>query len=434
MKEHVETLPFQAGVAVRDMTPREPIWMGGFSFRDRPFEAVPTPPFARALALTEASGDAGVVIVAMDHVGLSRELTREIEETCATRFGWDRQRLILFCSHTHSGPSSWPSVWMEGGAEEIAKVEAHNRWMVGQIVEAVGEALANRQPARLGFSQGLAGFGVNRRRARSGCRHFPGPVDQDVPVLRVVSAQGETKAIVFGYACHATSLADYDISGDWPGFACAAIGERHPGAMAFFIPGCGADINPLPRLLPGREEALSRAYGGIMADAVELALTTDDSGQERELSGPLTVHHGVTELFYDQLPGEAEIAALQQHPDADMRRSGRDLLTRLHSPEGLPVSLEYPAWVIRIGELLWIALSGEVTVDYALTLKERHGWDTTWVSAYASPTEAYFPSHRVWREGGYEGGDCLLRSSHPSRFREDGETRLLALMEGLISK
>ena len=73
-----------------------------------------------------------------------------------------------------------------------------------------------------------------------------------------------------------------------------------------------------------------------------------------------------------------------------------------------------------------------MTVDYALALKERYGWDTTWVSSYASPTMTYFPSRRVWQEGGYEAADCMLCSSHPSRFREDVETQVLALVEQLI--
>ncbi len=424
---------FTAGIARRNVTPAESVWMGGFSFRDHPSESVLRPLWAKVFVLAGTDGDIGLVVVAVDRVGLSWELMGSIEAECAVRFGMARERIIIFCSHTHSGPSDWPSVWMNNDADEIAKVKKYSRWMVGQVVEAVGEALAARQPVSLGFSQGVAGFGVNRRRERPGCRHFPGPVDQDVPVLRVSDAQGKALAIIFGYACHATSLAGYEISGDWPGFACEVIEERHPSAAAFFIPGCGADINPLPRLLPGREVALSRAYGEIMADAVELALPTNDSVKKRPLSGPLTVRRGVAELYYEKLPSAAEIAALRQHPEADMRRSGQHLEALLQSPEGLPASLKYPAWVIRIGDLLWIALSGEVTVDYALTLKERYGWETTWVSAYASPTTAYFPSHRVWEEGGYEAGDCMLRSSHPSRLREDVETHILELVNQLAS-
>ncbi len=425
-------IPFAAGISRRDITPKENIWMGGFAFRNHPSESVLAPLWAKALALSEADGDAGLVVVTIDRVGLSTELMGSIETECEDRFGLAREKLVIFCSHTHSGPMDWPSVWMKDDPEEIAKVEKYSQWMVERVVDAVGEAIAHRKPASLGFSQGLAGFGVNRRRARPGCRHFPGPVDQDVPVLRIADAEGKNMAILFGYACHATSLAGYEISGDWPGFACEMIEGRHAETTAFFIPGCGADINPLPRLLPGREVALSKMYGEIMANAVDLTLSTNDSGKERPLSGPLTIRRGEAELFYENIPGEAEIAVLQQHFDPMMRRSGRDLHAMSKSPEGIPLSLKYPAWVMRMGDLLWIALSGEVTVDYALALKARYGWETTWVSAYASPVKTYFPSRRVWQEGGYEAGDCMVSSSHPSRFREDVETRILEMVENLV--
>ena len=78
-------------------------------------------------------------------------------------------------------------------------------------------------------------------------RYLPGPVDHDVPVLTVRQTDGKLLAIVFGYACHATVLNEYQINGDWPGYAQKSLEELHPGAIAMFVAGCGADLNPLPR-------------------------------------------------------------------------------------------------------------------------------------------------------------------------------------------
>ena len=46
-----------------------------------------------------------------------------------------------------------------------------------------------------------------------------GPVDHDVSVLRVEDADGQLKAVLFGYACHATTLSFQQLCGDYPGFA-----------------------------------------------------------------------------------------------------------------------------------------------------------------------------------------------------------------------
>lgn len=74
-------------------------------------------------------------------------------------------------------------------------------------------------------------FIINRRMFSGGRVVFgeepDGPVDWDVPVLLVKSAAGATRAIVFGYACHATTITGkplfgddwYSVSADYVGYA-----------------------------------------------------------------------------------------------------------------------------------------------------------------------------------------------------------------------
>ena len=52
-------------------------------------------------------------------------------------------------------------------------------------------------------------------------------------------------------------------------------------------------------------------------------------------------------------------------------------------------------------DLTWIALGGEVVVDYSFRLKRELG-SSTWVTAYANDVMGYIPSLRVLKEGGYE--------------------------------
>ena len=46
-----------------------------------------------------------------------------------------------------------------------------------------------------------------------------GPVDHDVPVLRVTDAEGKPRAVLFGYACHNTNMGDLHFRGDYAGYA-----------------------------------------------------------------------------------------------------------------------------------------------------------------------------------------------------------------------
>ena len=63
----------------------------------------------------------------------------------------------------------------------------------------------------------------------------------------MTAADGTLRAVLFGYACHNTTLSFYEWCGDYAGFAQIEIQAKHPGAVALFWMGCGGDANPLPR-------------------------------------------------------------------------------------------------------------------------------------------------------------------------------------------
>ena len=70
-----------------------------------------------------------------------------------------------------------------------------------------------------------------------------------MPVLKITGPDGKLRAVLFGYACHNTTLTAevYQLSGDYAGFAAAELEAKHPGATALFLMLCGADQNPSPR-------------------------------------------------------------------------------------------------------------------------------------------------------------------------------------------
>lgn len=119
----------------------------------------------------------------------------------------------------------------------------------------VGESLSKLAPASLAVGEGKATFAVNRRNNREAdvpdliAKGTPlvGPVDHAVPVLTVTRPDGKLEAVLFGYACHPTTLSFLTWCGDYPGFAQVEIEKAHPGTTAMFVNTCGGDQNPLPR-------------------------------------------------------------------------------------------------------------------------------------------------------------------------------------------
>ena len=127
-----------------------------------------------------------------------------------------------------------------------------------------------------------------------------GPVDHDVPVLSV-RAGDKLKAVLFGYACHATVLDIYQWTGDHPGFAMLAVEEQHPGTQAMFWAGCGADQNPLPR----RTVELAQKYGSQLAHAVADVL----DGAMRPISGDLKTAYAEIDIGFAHDPDARTVAA-----------------------------------------------------------------------------------------------------------------------------
>src|SRR5262249_22296290 len=142
----------------------------------------------------------------------------------------------------------------------------------------------------------------------------------DVPVLRVTAPDGHLRAVVFGYACHNTTLQFYQWCGDYAGFAQAMLQQRHPSAAALFWIGCGADANPLPR----GTVALCRKYGKELADAVD-----DVLGETMApVQGTFAARYATVALPLDKLPTRELLAAdLLSKQIAVRRRAQR--LTRV---------------------------------------------------------------------------------------------------------
>jgi hypothetical protein len=399
---------FDAGVASVDITPKESVWLAGFASRTKPSEAVESPLHAKALALRDETGKLWVIVTS-DLIGIRRPVADAIAERCLAKYGVARDRLLLNASHVHSGPE----LSLGGGPVPPERqkrqqvTEKYTRELVERIVDVVGRSIGSLAPARLEFGQGLAGFAVNRRRSRPNTRQLPGPVDHDVPVLAVRAADGKVRAILFGYACHPTTMAAYFITADYPGYAQTELEKMHPGAVALFVQGCGADANPLPRFhgsdpaLIRRSLELSKLYGKVLAESVDLTLR----GKLVPLAGPIRTAFEYVDIPFETRPAREELERRRKGADPERRAQAERILRALDAGTQPPERQPYAIQVCHFGTgLKMIALAGEVVVDYALRIKAAYGWETTWMAAYSNDVPGYIPSRRVLLEGGYETG------------------------------
>ena len=100
------------------------------------------------------------------------------------------------------------------------RIERYLSGLHTNVVNLVGQALADLKPARLGYTRARAGFAMNRRLPTAkepiNSPYPDGPVQHEVPVLRVDEPDGKKlRAVLFGYACHNTTLSFYQFCGDY---------------------------------------------------------------------------------------------------------------------------------------------------------------------------------------------------------------------------
>lgn len=416
--------PFKAGAASKVITPVGPLWMAGYGSRNKECETTHHNLWVKALAIEDTAGNAAILLTS-DLCGIPRSIAEDVTAAVIKDTGLKREQLMLTCSHTHCGPVVKENLMdmYPLNKEQAERVIAYTQKLRAMMIEVMVKAWNARKPASLSYGKGTARFAVNRRQVtKNGIingNNPEGPVDPDVPVLRVQDEKGKTIAVVFGYACHNTTMPFYEWCGDYAGFAQIEIEKKHPGALAMFWIGCGADANPLPR---GKIE-LCEKYGKELAAAVNETLKEE----MKPLSAKLTTKYKEITLDFDAIPGKEKWEVDAGSKNIAIANRAKRMLDHLKTGKIPDHYSHYPVQVWKLGDdLTWVSLGGEVVIDYNTRLKKELGKGRPlWITGYANDVVAYIPSERVLKEGGYEADSSQIYYGHPTKWAPGIEERII---------
>ncbi|MBK7929041.1 MAG: neutral/alkaline non-lysosomal ceramidase N-terminal domain-containing protein [Bryobacterales bacterium] len=422
---------YRAGSAKVDITPKELIWLSGYASRNKPAEGTLQPLYAKALAIQDKKG-ARVVMVTTDLIGLSRTITEAVAARLAKEHGIERGRVVFNSSHTHTGPVIRANLttMYTLSPEMDGKVAAYTRQLTDNLFTVAAGALGQMKPANLKYVEGTAGFAINRREAAAGGVKIgtnpKGPVDHTVPVLVVSGEDGKPMAILFGYACHNTTLTGehYKYSGDYAGFAQAEL-EEATGATALFMILCGADQNPNPR----SSEKLARDHGHELAEGVKTAMGKPGTAVKGNVRGAF---QSIKLNFKPHTREDFE----KEAQSTDRFRVNRAKAMLKAYDEGAPVrTTPYPVQAMRIGNAMTlVALGGEVVVDYSIRIKREYPREKFFVAGYSNDVMSYIPSVRILREGGYEADSSMIYYGQPGPYSEDVEESIMGSVKAVLKR
>lgn len=250
--QNAATRRLRAGAAKVDITPKESeLAVSTDSIRDRLF--------VRAIVVDDGSTCA--VLVALDLGGASNQIVDDATARASGATGCPAQNFIISATHTHSSNT----LGLGGRGAPTAKTVAD------AIVEAIGAAKSRLAPARAGYGTTKVDLNVNRDLFNSKLewRQEPnpeGPSDKTLAVVEFLGNDNVPIGVYMNYAMHPINfyLSGF-ISADFPGEASRYVEDLFENrTVAIFSQGASGDQNPRdfrsPTTFMGSRAALMQGH------------------------------------------------------------------------------------------------------------------------------------------------------------------------------
>ena len=373
-----------------------------------------------ARALSIASGDKTVVIVALDLTGINDSFTSMVKEELYKKRGLLPSAVFINCSHTHFAPvtQNWPT-WQESNRKaDSTYLYALVREAIVKVVE---ESLDNSKPAELFFGRGSAQLGYNRS-----LRDRPDLYDNVVDVLRFRYLHDQSEGCLFIAACHPVFSAPEDrftLSANFPGVARKVIKEKSGITQTLFLQGTAGDINPLDN-----SEFIT---GEKLANEVMSVI----NGPMQRVSGPLSYYLDTVEVKVPIRSKEEIVSFIQ-----DAKINENTMLRERNHTWG-QIMLDYldkgmklfpmPVYVhtLNVGNWKLVGFSRETTTPYGLRVKQMWPGQMVSVAGYTNDVSSYLPTRLHIEKKNYEGMDSFYWYGMPDTYPLDVEEKIFTEIE-----
>ena len=232
--------------------------------------------YLRAIVLD--NGAARAALIGADQSMLFENIWAAASKQVAAELSCPVENIVLSVTHTHSawGPGDQPfrRFGQPGGRPPAPDPNAPPPPIVGKMLDAVKQAKAKLQPARVGFGTGLSYLNVSRDNIDADIHlwtqapNLNGPSDKTVAVIEFESLEGEPIAVYMTYAMHPVNgfLSDI-VSADFCGAASRHVEQAYDDRIvAVFAQGASGDQNPL--YLRASTNVMASRYGAKITGGV----------------------------------------------------------------------------------------------------------------------------------------------------------------------
>ena len=229
--------------------------------------------YIRAIVLD--NGHTRAALIGADQGGLSEEIWTSAAKKIAAELKCPVENVIMSATHTHSSGPAGPPPPRVPGQRRRRDPEP----IVKAMMNAVKQAVADLQPAQVGYGTGAAHLNVNRDAVShdthlwTQAANLDGPSDKTLAVVMFKKPDGAPIAAYMNYAMHPVNGYLSGItSADFPGAASRHVEQAFGDQMVMiFTQGASGDQNPL-WLRPGTNVMASKS--GVEITGYELVRET----------------------------------------------------------------------------------------------------------------------------------------------------------------
>lgn len=417
-------MQLQAGAAFANITPETPHFLHGYPYVERVSEGVNDWLLSSALYIT--GGAEEVILISNDLLFVGKATVANIRKKISQATGVSEANILIAATHTHSGPVAVDMAISENDSVVPKADSGYLSYLENQVADAAYRAYKNAAPAQIAFTTADGTeIGTNRRDPA-------GPADLETPLMIVKNLAGEYIACLMVCSMHPTVLHEDSklYSGDFPAFAREILQKKYLGCECPVLHFTGAAGNQSPRHVT-RENSVEEAkrIGGILAGAANESIKRGldfYSGLKvacrssfvdlprRKFPSVEWAEENRNKILarYNRLKENSNDAREIRTAEVDWfgaeellylsQKAASNSLDKFYRAS-LPAEIQ----AIRIGEWTFAAWPGEIFVEYALELKEKHK-NTYLITLANGELQGYIVTREAEKNSYYEASNSLF--------------------------
>ena len=387
---------------------------------------------ARVLVLDD--GETQVAIVVSDNLGIPRNVCDAAKRIVNEKTGLPVSHMLMAATHTHSAASARSGDYTEGDLNE------YQRFLAMRIADGVLRAIANLEPAQIGWGVGREPSQVFNRRWRMKpnspelrnpfggmdlVRMNPpvghpdliepaGPTDPEIHFISVRSPSGRHIALLANYSLHYVGgVPAGHISADYFGVFAERIGEllkaekQDPPFVGILSNGTSGNINNIN--FRGDDPPRKwKPYEKMRAVANQVAAEVLRAMQSIQYHDFVPLGIAQTEIPMGiRVRSEADLkwansvlSRPANAPSNHVREAiyAQRTLDMSKLPNQIPLILQ----ALRIGDVGIAAIPAETFVEIGLEIRKRSPFKQTFTISLANGSYGYLPTVEQHKLGGYE--------------------------------